>query len=57
MRYNPTIGTSLVIQWLRLRAFNARGMGLIPDWEPRSRRLFGLAKKVLHPTESEKQKI
>ena len=37
--------------------FQCRGMGLIPDWEPRSHRLFGMAKKILHPTKSEKQKI
>ena len=26
------LGTSLVIQWLRLSAFNAMGAGLIPGW-------------------------
>ena len=29
-------GTSLVVQWLRLCAPNAGGLGSIPDWETRS---------------------
>ena len=34
---NPTsLGTFLVVQWLRLRAPNAEGPGLIPGQENRS---------------------
>ena len=29
---NPHVGTSLVVQWLRLRALNAGGTGSIPGW-------------------------
>ena len=35
-------GTSLVVQWLRLCATTAGGMGSIPDWET----------KILHATQS-----
>ena len=31
--YIRFLGISLVVQWLRLSAFNARGVGLIPGWE------------------------
>ena len=27
----PLLGTSLVVQWLRLHTLNARGLGSIPD--------------------------
>ena len=30
-------GTSLVVQWVRLHAPNAGGLGLIPGWGTRSR--------------------
>ena len=30
------LGTSLAVQWLRLRARNAGGPGLIPGWGTRS---------------------
>ena len=33
---NHTTGTSLVFQWLRLHASNARGPGSIPDQGTRS---------------------
>ena len=33
---NPSEGTSLVVQWIRLCTPNAGAMGLIPDQEPRS---------------------
>ena len=29
---NSPLGTSLVVQWLRLGASNARDVGWIPDW-------------------------
>ena len=34
---NPHIGTTLVVQWLRLHAPNAGGPGSIPGWGTRSR--------------------
>ena len=40
-------GTSLVIQWLRLRALNAGGLGLIPGWGTRAHML---QLKILHAT-------
>ena len=39
-------GTSLVVQWLRLHASNAKDMGsIIPGWELRSHKLCSAAKK------------
>ena len=38
-KYRPQ-GTSLVVQWLRLRASKARGTGSIPGWETRSHMLL-----------------
>ena len=35
----PSPGNSLVVQWLRLHAPNAGGLGLIPGQETRSRML------------------
>ena len=32
VRKNEDAGTSLVVQWLRLRASTAGGTGLIPGW-------------------------
>ena len=40
------VGTSLVIQWWRLCASNARAMGLIPGQELRSHVLYGMAKST-----------
>ena len=40
LNYKVSVGTSLVVQWLRLRASNAGGMGLISGW----------GTKVLHAT-------
>ena len=51
---NPGIGSSLVVQWLRLQASTAGGMGSIPGWgtkilhamqyarPPKKRRVLGL---------------
>ena len=39
-------GTSLAVQWLRLRVFNAGGEGLIPGWET----------KILHTSWPRKKK-
>ena len=33
----PSLGTSLVVQWIRLHAPNAGGLGSIPGWGTRSR--------------------
>ena len=41
------LGTSLVVQWVRLHAPNAGGLGLIPGGETRSRMLLQL--RVLMP--------
>ena len=41
----PVLGTSLVVQWLRLHAPNARGLGSIPGQGTRSRML---QLKILH---------
>ena len=38
---NQLVGTSLVVQWLRLCAPNAGGMGLVPGW----------GTKILHATQ------
>ena len=40
-------GTSLAVQWLRLRAFNAGGMGWIPGRELRFRTLCGMAENKI----------
>ena len=45
--YKGTQGTFLVVQWLRLGAFNAGGTGLIP----------GLGTKILHDTWCGQKKI
>lgn len=37
----------LVVQWLRLGASAAGGVHSIPDTEPRSRTLYGAAKKSI----------
>ena len=45
-------GTSLVVQWLKLRALNARGPGSIPGQRARSHmlqlRVYRLQLKILH---------
>ena len=38
-------GTSLVVQWLRHCASNARGLGSIPGWGTKISHVCGLAKK------------
>ena len=43
---NNMWATSLVIQWWRLCASNARAMGLIPGQELRSHVLYGMAKST-----------
>ena len=45
--YNLSSGTSLVVQWLRLRAPNAGGLGVIPGQGCRSRMQQLKEKKIL----------
>ena len=40
-------GTSLAVQWLRLRASNTGGMGWIPGWELRLCTLCGMAENKI----------
>ena len=40
--------TSLMIQWLRLHACNARGAGLIPGWGTRDAWRHGQTKSYVH---------
>ena len=43
-------GTSLVVQWLRLRAFNAGGVGLIPGRGTKIPHATQVAKKIFFKT-------
>ena len=38
------VGTCLAIQWLSFCTSTAGGMGLIPRWEPRCHKPYGVAK-------------
>ena len=47
LKNHYSLRTSLAVQWLRLSAFNARGMGFIPGWET----------KILHAVQPSQKKF